>query len=133
MESKHTLPAHPTKNAEAFEKEASSLYSMIALYKTANSYADYLLKAWPKKLSIRDKLFKAVERIRSFENFVSDIGEDTELKSQWDKEWTERDYLVYGEVIGNMIKMNDEQRAALGLFSTELAEGRAIVEVVAEL
>lgn len=105
-------------------KEASVFYSMMSLFKVACNYGDFIVGSAKVGDRIRKELGYVTAKFRLFERKIS-AEAPVEVRAQWDKEWTDRDYEIFASVFFKLADMNEQQRAVVEEFCAQVEQGKA--------
>lgn len=108
-------------------KEAHTLYALMNLLKISSNYIDYLNGSpdVPKPLKQDLTAVKKKVKILSDKCSRSLRGDD---RKKWQREFTERDYEVYGNILFLLNDMSEEQRSVAEQFMEELSKGNVKME-----
>jgi len=109
-------------------KEASVFYTLVALLKVSNRYADYLCDSGEVAYTLKSDLRRLQNRIKDLDSKCNNSldGNDADL---WRKEWSEKDFEVYSSILFTLADMNEEQRSVAEQFMMELKKGNVKVEL----
>lgn len=108
-------------------REASTFYSMMALLKVVNHYAEYLCSSGEVVKNLKRDIRLLQNRIKDLDRTCNRSLEGSE-RQQWQKEWTEKDFEVFSSVLFVMADMSEEQRNIAEEFMNELKAGNIKVE-----
>lgn len=106
---------------------ASTFYSMIALLKVVNRYANYLSDSKEVGYNLKAEIRLLQSRIKCIDRRAADVlGEDAAL---WQSQWTDKDFEVFASVLFSLIDMDEQQRSVVEQFVTEYQARRVEVEL----
>lgn len=96
--------------------------------KSIRYYNSWLIESGAVHQRVKHSMNCVSNRIADFERLVNDsIGPNDH--ADWQKEWTERDFLVFSSVFRIMSDMNEEQRSVLEQVGLAIEKGEFHVEL----
>lgn len=108
-------------------KEANTFYALMALLKVAKNNIEYLCGRAEVAYNLKHTLRTLNNRITDLEKACNRSLDGSDL-AIWQREWTERDFEVYGSILCNLNDMSEEQRAVAEQFMEELKKGNVKAE-----
>lgn len=109
-------------------KDQHTFYSMMTLFRIGKDYAKYLIAREGISKSLKMDLTVISNKIAFVERTCLNSLANEE-RAAWQREWTEKDYEVYGSILFALNDMNEEKRAMVEHFVTELAKDNVKMEL----
>jgi hypothetical protein len=109
-------------------KEASTFYYTYALLMCAYKGMEFLIESREVSYSLKNDMKILMNKIRHIDS-ASKRSLNNPDAAVWSAQWNDRDFEVYGNVLGLMNDMSDEQRAVLEQFAQELLTGNVKMEL----
>lgn len=101
---------------------ATTFYQTYALLMAARYYINDLVNHKDVSFNLKRDLRLLCNRITDLERISKQSLNATDAAA-WSREWTEKDYLVFANVLGKMCDMTEEQRAGVEEFVIQLEAG----------
>lgn len=114
--------------AAKITKEASVFYFTYALLRASKYYLQYLIDSKSVSGTIKANLRNISNRINDLDRTAKNDLDEKDY-SEWQREWTDKDYEVFASVFSEMNDMDEGKRRVLEEFAKELSKGNVRVEI----